>query len=65
MGFNNLTKEDASIISEKALLNFENIFLKKKFIASDEKVTIADLALAWHFNNLQYYGLEFTPRVKE
>jgi glutathione S-transferase len=65
IGYSSLPKDEAATVSNKGLFNLENIFLKKKFVASDENITIADLALAWHLNNLQYYGLEFTPRMKQ
>lgn len=66
IGYNNLTKEEAKAITDKGLADLENVFLSKhKFIASEDKVTIADLALVWHFRNLEFYGYELPNRIRE
>ena len=54
----NITLEQAKAATDAAFREFENLFLKNsKFVASDE-VTIADLALAWHFKSLTSLGFE-------
>ena len=67
LGFiKNLTLEEAKEISDKAFKELENIFLsQRKFISSHEKITIADLAVAWHFAGSKDEGYEFSPRLEE
>ena len=66
MGTNNLAKELARSITDRAMNDLTHIFLsRRRFVASDANITIGDLALAWHFQNLNYYGYEFPNRVWE
>jgi len=58
--------EEAKAISDKAWQELENVFLsRRKFLSSDDKITVADLALFWHLGGLIDAGYEISPRVKE
>ena len=62
----NLTQEEAKEISDKAFQELENVFLsQRKFISSHDKITIADLAVAFHLAGTKDLGYEFSPRLEE
>ncbi len=66
MGLSGLSKECAKLITDDAMNDLINIFLsRRRFLASECNLTIADLSLTWHFQNLNYYGYEFSNRVWE
>jgi Glutathione S-transferase len=67
LGFvKNVTQEEAKQISDNALKELENVFLsQRKFISSHEKLTIADVAVAFHFAGSKDSGYEFSPRLEE
>jgi len=66
LGYGTITVEEAKAISDKAWQELENVFLsRRKFLSSDDKITVADLALFWHLGGLIDIGYEFSPRVKE
>ena len=67
-GFTNytgtLTLEEAKEISDKSTQQFVDFFLaSRKYIASDDFITIADLAIAFHLALLIDLGYEASPRL--
>jgi len=57
---------EAKATSEKLLKEIEDIFLsRRKFLASNDKPTIADLAIMWHLRGLENAGIEFSAKVQE
>jgi len=38
---------------------------KRKFIASDDNITVADLALHWHLSNLPLCGYQLPERIEK
>jgi len=66
-GFIKLPVEEAKAISQKGLQDIEDVFLsQRKFLSSNDKITIADLALTWHLAGLSEGKLlEFSPRLQE
>jgi len=61
-----MLEPEATSVSDKAYKELEDVFLsKRKYSASDDKPTVADLALVWHLNSSYSGGYEFSVRVKE
>jgi glutathione S-transferase len=58
--------EEAKKNTDKALSDIENVFLaQRKYLATEDKPSIADLALFWQLSGTIDRGVEITPRVKE
>jgi len=65
IGMINTPLEEAKKISDEAFVELENIFLKnRKYLASDDKITICDLALLWHLTGLIEAGYELSDKMK-
>jgi len=61
-----VTLEDATAGAAKFLQEFETLFLSQgKFLASDEKVTIADIAVIFFISGMNNTGLEYSQGVKD
>jgi len=64
--FKGVTVEEAKAAADKVWGEFESVFLsQRKFIASDDKLSIADLAVFWHLAGIVDGGYEATPRLRE
>jgi len=64
--FKKYSVEEAKKVSEDCLKSLEELFLsQRKFVASDDKITIGDLAITWHLAGLIDAGADISPRVKE
>ena len=65
IGMTGSTLDEAKKISDNAFKELESIFLsKRKFLVSDDKITICDLALLWQLSGLVEAGYEFSKTVK-
>jgi len=61
MGF-----EEARTLSEKATRELESVFLsERRYLASNEKITIADLAFLPLLASMLILDIELTPRLQE
>jgi len=66
LGMTTITLEDAAAGVAKFLQEFETLFLsQRKFLASEEKITIADIAVAFHISQLKGMGAEMSQGVKD
>ncbi len=62
----NITLDEAREISEKAFKELENVFLsQRKFIASNDNISVADVAVAFHFAGMVDSGFDFSSRLQE
>lgn len=66
MGYIKKTEEEVRSITEKAFTELIGVFLsQRKFAASDDKLTIADLALVFHLAGSRDSGYELPKRAEE
>jgi len=65
-GMSKVDPEEARALNEKTQKEIESVFLsQRKYLASDDKITIADLALASRFASSAVYGIDLIPRLQE
>jgi len=65
-GWPTMSFEEAKTLSEKASKELENVFLtQRKYLASNEKITIADLAFLPILASMILLDIELTPRLQE
>jgi len=65
-GFSKADPEEAKALNEKTQKEIESVFLSsRKYLASDDKITIADLALVPQFVGAGLVGIELSPRLQE
>jgi len=66
LGYTSGKLEEAKTITDKALKELEDVFLSKhKFVARDETLTLAALALPWPFLILDQCEYKVTEKVTE
>jgi len=66
LGFSSTPLEEAKQATDKATQFLEEVFVSRhKFLATDDKPTIADVEIAWHLAGLVDLGYEFSSSVKK
>jgi len=61
-----ISLEEAKTISDAAWKELERVFLsQRRFLATNNQISVADLALSYHLAGLLVYGYELSPRVRE
>lgn len=66
LGYTNNSYEEAEKITLEGLKDLEEKFLsRRKFLASDDRITIADLAFLWHFAGVKSCGIQLSERLNK
>jgi glutathione S-transferase len=66
LGYMNKPLDEAKATTDKAFVDLIGVFLsQRKFVASNDKLTIADLALVYHLAGSKDIGYELPPRADE
>lgn len=66
IGYTSIGEEEARKISDETFETFEKVFLNRfKYVATDDEVSIADLALIWHLNGMVKFGYKLPQRSAE
>lgn len=64
LGYTNNSYEEAEKITLEGLQDLEDKFLsRRRFLGSDDRITIADLAFLWHFAGIKDSGVKLSERL--